>query len=417
MIQLIALPLILLVVKQKTQVNTKAQASTTLSFSPVSSPNTPLTENEGQAFSVDVMLSPGANLISLAKIEVDFDPTKVTLDPTNPVVVNSAVFPTVVEGPIISAGKIQIVVSIGPDQTKVVQVDSKIMTLNFKATAATTQTQLTYPIGTGNQIYSIAPTDSSNENVLNIATPAIIKINAAPTPTSVPVPTNTPTPTLTPTNTPTPTFTPTPTPRPTATPTPTVFVTPLPSNFPSPTPGQTTLDIKGLKLHGIGTGGDSPNPNGAGTLNPLHPNRSMIVEIYNSLGVSIGSIQGNVLYNSTSGDFAGSFQVPGKIISGSYTIKLRTPQYLVRLIPGFVNLVQGQSNPTAQATLIAGDVDGDNFLKVADYDIIMGCYSDLLPAKSCTPAQKLSADLSDDGIVDQDDYNLFLRELSVQHGD
>jgi hypothetical protein len=48
--------------------------------------------------------------------------------------------------------------------------------------------------------------------------------------------------------------------------------------------------------------------------------------------------------------------------------------------------------------------------------LLIGCYSDFSPAKSCTSANKLLTDLNDDGNVNQTDYNLFLREISVQNG-
>jgi len=66
--------------------------------------------------------------------------------------------------------------------------------------------------------------------------------------------------------------------------------------------------------------------------------------------------------------------------------------------------------------LVSGDVNNDNQLTNADYDIIMGCYSDLQPAKNCDATRKAAADLSDDGKVNHDDYNLFMREISVQNG-
>ena len=86
-------------------------------------------------------------------------------------------------------------------------------------------------------------------------------------------------------------------------------------------------------------------------------------------------------------------------------------------LSGSINIVKGQENNVASSTLIAGDVNQDNKLSVLDYDIIMGCYSDLSPAKNCDAAKKLAADISDDGKVNQDDYNLFLREISVQQGE
>ncbi len=67
-------------------------------------------------------------------------------------------------------------------------------------------------------------------------------------------------------------------------------------------------------------------------------------------------------------------------------------------------------------TMVAGDVNGDNSLNILDYNLLVGCYSDLLPAISCTQATKVKTDLNDNGDVNQFDYNLFLREITVQTG-
>lgn len=408
-IQLVALPLILFVVKQQQKTTTKATAGTTLSFSPTTTTTSPLAVNVGQDFSVDVVVNPTTNLISLAKIDIKYDFSRMTLSATNPIVINSQAFPTIVEGPIYSQGSIKIVVSIGSDQTKVIQTQTKILTLNFKATAAVNPTSIDFQTN-GNALYSIAPQDSSNENVLATTIPANVKVNDSSAPTDTPVPTNTPTPTLSPTPIPLPI-------TPTSTPTPTPLPTGGPTAQPSAAPGKTVFDFKGLKLHGIGRGGDSPNPTSGGTKNPIHPQRTLIVEIYNTAGVLVTNFQGVIDFNSVSGDFSGNIQAPDSLVSGSYLIKIKTAQYLRRQIPGFMNMIKGQVNMPVATILIAGDVNGDNALSLLDYDIIMGCYSDLLPAKSCDTTKKLASDLSDDGQVDQDDYNLFLRELSVQQGE
>lgn len=48
----------------------------------------------------------------------------------------------------------------------------------------------------------------------------------------------------------------------------------------------------------------------------------------------------------------------------------------------------------------------------------MDCYSDIAPAISyIDPAKKLRADITDDGNVNQFDYNLFLRELTNISGE
>lgn len=406
-IQLTALPLVLFAVKENQDTRTQASASTTLSFSPSSTSSTPHSVNIGQEFPVDIVLTPNENLISLAKLEINYDPSRITLSETNPVVVNSIAFPQIVEGPVYTNGKIQLVVSIGFDRTRVIQTETKVLTVKFKATGTTNQSQVTFGANSG--LYSLGTGDSSNLSVLSATTPMYIKVNDAPTPTFTPVLTNTPTPSPKPTVTPA--FTPSPTAIPTNTSTPTL----------PPTNENTTLLLNGLKLHGLGKGGDSPNPNSNGTLNPLRNTRDLTVEIYDINGILINSVTGYIKYTvSTQGEFNGTATLPNSIESGDYLIKIQTPYYLRKQLQGFMNIVKGQANTarTAETTaLIAGDINRDNKLSVLDFDIIMECYSDIQPAKSCDATKKLAADISDDGKVNQDDYNLFLRELSIQEGE
>ena len=383
-IQIVALPLVLFAVKEKQETRTQASATTTLSFSPASTSSAPHSINLGQEFPVDVIVTPVDDLISLAKLEINYDPAKITLSPTNPILVNAAAFPQIIEGPVYTNGKIQLVVSIGFDRTRVIQAETKVLTINFKANSSIDQTQVFF--GTNSGLYSLGTDDSSNLSVLSSTTPLYVKVNAGPTPS--PKPTNTPTPT--------------------------------PTSAPAsvPTIGTTTILFNELKLHGLGKGGDSPNPNSAGTLNPLRTTRDLTIEIYDVSSTLITSAKGYMEYTvPTEGVFDGIVELPSTIANGDYLITIRTPYYLGKRLSGSINIVKGQENNVASTALIAGDVNLDNKLSVLDYDIIMGCYSDLSPAKNCDAAKKLAADISDDGKVNQDDYNLFIRELSIQKGE
>lgn len=174
-IQLVALPLVLFAVKEKQETRTQASASTTLSFSPNSTSGAPYSVNLNQEFPVDVVLTPSENLITLTKLEINYDPSKVRLSETNPIVVNSAAFPEIIEGPVYANGKIQLVVSIGFDRTRVIQAVTKVLTVNFKAITTTNQTQVSF--GPNSGLYSIRSNDSGTDSVLSNTTPAIIKIN------------------------------------------------------------------------------------------------------------------------------------------------------------------------------------------------------------------------------------------------
>jgi hypothetical protein len=222
----------------------------------------------------------------------------------------------------------------------------------------------------------------------------------------------TPTPTISITQSPTPSFTPSPTRTPTLTPTPLGA-----TNTPTPTDSGVTTGLRfSLKLHGIGNGGDNANPNSPGNMTPLTQQRQLAISILDGTGTVIYNKNTNIDYRTTTGYFAGSTNVP--LPSGPYIIKIKTPKYLQKTLPGIVTLVQNQLNDLPTVDLIAGDANNDNILNIFDYNMIRDCYSDLAPARDCTdPAKKLATDITDDGSVNQFDYNLFIRELSVRQGE
>jgi hypothetical protein len=233
-------------------------------------------------------------------------------------------------------------------------------------------------------------------------------------PTITPVSTSKPTPTSSPAPTPTPTVKPTssPTPMPTAIPTiiasPTVPITIVPAN--------TYLSFT-LLLDGIGSGGDRSNPNGHGNQNPNKRERTAVVELFNDQNQSVITKSILVQYDSAKGSFTGSADFGTGIADGLYTVKVKTDQYLKATVPGIQTIKVGQVNQLALTVLITGDINGDNQMNILDYNILMNCYSDLLPPVNCDALKKGSADLTDDGQVNQYDYNLFLRELNNRGGD
>lgn len=199
---------------------------------------------------------------------------------------------------------------------------------------------------------------------------------------------------------------------------PSITVQPTLSSGPTPTtqPGATQLGLT-LFLHGIGRGGDNVSPGTFGNMNPLHPQHTATLELFDASNQSLGIKQGTLTFNNTEGSFKGTIDA-GMLQSGVYTARVNVPFYLRKLYPGIVSITGGSLNQLPALSLVAGDSNNDNSLSILDYNIILDCYSDLSAPRNCTDAQKmLSADLTDDGAVNQFDYNLFLRELSVQGGD
>ncbi len=204
----------------------------------------------------------------------------------------------------------------------------------------------------------------------------------------------------------------------TATPFPTAIPTAVPTviaQTPIPTatvvPGNTYVNVA-LLLHGLGKGGDSVNAGSTGNMSPLHPQKPVTVDVYDVQNQLVISKTGTVSFNATNGNFTGNVELGSQFATGIYTVKVKTEQNLRGLIGGIQTITQGQVTNLPSATLVTGDINNDNQINIVDYNIIVGCYSDLLPPVSCTDINKLRADLTDDGKVNQFDYNLFIRELT-----
>ena len=257
-----------------------------------------------------------------------------------------------------------------------------------------------------------------------------------------------------PTLTPTPTLGPTPTatltPTPTAVPTPTLTPAPTLGPTPTPAPGDTVLKLI-IGLDGIGTTGDNVNSdwtphvqpatqftqaNTSGSnQTPLTPGRSLRVDIIDSNGSPVGqalSANINFVSDSTSpdfGKFVGTVDLGSSFATGDYTVKVTNDAHLRRLIGGTTGVGAIQKITAGQTEkltgrLVAGDVDSNNVLNIQDYNILMSCIHDTTinnPDNGALCAQNANyakwSDLYDNGVIDNRDYNLFLREYSVQNGD
>ncbi len=263
-----------------------------------------------------------------------------------------------------------------------------------------TQTSTT-PVASGSCTFPLPPTAPTNFLELRLHPNDTNNVIAKSPTFAVVGPTSTPTPVLM-------TATPFPTTVPTAVPT-VIAQTPMPTA--TVVPGNTYVNLS-LLLHGLGKGGDSVNAGSIGNMSPLHPQKPVTVDVYDVQNQLVVSKTGTITFNATNGNFTGNVELGSQFATGIYTVKIKTEQNLRGLIAGIQTITQGQVTNLPSATLVTGDINNDNQINIVDYNIIVGCYSDLLPAVSCTDINKLRADLTDDGKVNQFDYNLFIRELT-----
>lgn len=207
LILLIGIPLSLYLVQQQQQVRSNAEKSTTLSITPATN-----TKNVGDSIPLDVMIDPGKNLASFVKLEITYDPTKLSIDQQTGFVPNASTFPVTVEGPAFSSGKILVSLSIGANTTAAISTVSKVATITFKALETTSGSTTAVGLGAQTQVLSAGSNDQASEDILSTTNPAAITIGGAT------VTTITPGTTITPTTPPTTSLAPTATTAPTPTP-------------------------------------------------------------------------------------------------------------------------------------------------------------------------------------------------------
>jgi hypothetical protein len=395
---LISIPLTVSLLSHQEKTQSNAASSTSLSFTPSSTTTAPMQTSVGSNFDLNMYVNPGTNDVSFIKYEVTYDPTKVQLVTSNPVTLNSSVF-TSVEGPVLGTGTLAQSVSIGANPTNVITQNTLVATLHFTAVGNTSGGTTDLAFGSISEALSAGPNDQATQNVLSTTTPAIISISGSGTSS------------------------------PSASPNPSA--SPIPSEPPLPTITGTALGFTVL-LDGIGAAGDSANPSGnsLSNKNPLHPQRNLDVQVYDSNNTVVASSSAPVDYDSNAGTFAGEVGLPSTVASGDYYVTVKTDSYLRKLVPGIQQIVSGQETQLPQVELIAGDINGTNVLNILDYNALLDCgFGDVNPLPMNDPDSTFNSaacqahqppqdvDLNDDGIVNSTDYNLWLRELSVQNGE
>lgn len=160
----------------KQTLNQGGHKSTVLSFLPSSSEAEPIKKNVGDAFSLEMVIDPGQNLVSFVKVEILYDPKK--LEPIkHEAFQTQGALASILDGPIYTKGKITATMSIGADPTKAIGKLEKSAIVTFKAIGLTTDGAMTQvSFGPGTNILSLASQDSASENVLANSIPAEISI-------------------------------------------------------------------------------------------------------------------------------------------------------------------------------------------------------------------------------------------------
>lgn len=218
---LLAIPLTIVSLKNPKENRTAASGNATLYYSP-----SPISKNTGESFIVDIMVNPGSHAVSYLSLDILYDPAKLTINQDSAFQPNTSAFPSLLEGPLFTPGRIRAELSVGFDPTNAITTVTKAASVTFTAEAPTQGGEDLVHFGQSSYILSVAPSDNATDNVLGTVIPLELILTGDPTgnggPEITQIPTfGGPTPTLTPSPTPTGDDTPTPDPSSSPTPTPT----------------------------------------------------------------------------------------------------------------------------------------------------------------------------------------------------
>lgn len=169
---LLVIPLTIYLLQQQQNTQTKADKTTTLSFSP----NT-ATATVGGQISMDVVVTPGNNQVNFIKLVIDYDSTKLEAT-SDSFVVNSSSNFQVFQNAEVSADSLSVSLAPGADPTKVIQTPTKIGTITFQVIGSSPgPTQVSFD-PTETDIRSLGQTspDGFEENVFLSGAPATITI-------------------------------------------------------------------------------------------------------------------------------------------------------------------------------------------------------------------------------------------------
>lgn len=183
---LIAIPITVYVLKYNTKgASSKAAASTVLSATTATT-----TVGVGVSVPVDIIIDPGSNAVSVIKLNLSYDSTKLSTS-AGGLVPNAATFPTILDP--VTYGSctgnfctITATLAIGADPTKAITTKIKAGTITFKTLATTDQGPTNITFGTQATAYSVAQADQASENVLASTIPLALIISNNPTGSGTP---------------------------------------------------------------------------------------------------------------------------------------------------------------------------------------------------------------------------------------
>lgn len=198
-----------------------------------------------------------------------------------------------------------------------------------------------------------------------------------------------------------------------------------PTNLPTPTTSPDYIpnpnDVQvfvSIKLAGIGKDG---NPA------PRHSSRRIQVGVYDMKNQNVKTGTGFVTFDHDD-LFRGVVHL-GPINNDIYYVKIVSDGTLQRVVmPEFQQLLNNRLNILPTVTLLQGDLDFNNVIDIADYNLALACFRNsqcdqnggtkggITPTPAVLADRKV-LDLNDNGVIDLFDYNLLLQNYWKANGD
>ncbi|HSW97185.1 MAG TPA: hypothetical protein VLF89_05150 [Candidatus Saccharimonadales bacterium] len=162
----------------QTTTNQHAAASTTLAFS-----NASQTATVGQAVTADITINPGTNQVSIVKVSLQYDGSKLkATSGSGAITVNQTAFPQTLQAPNASCNGTQCTLTATysiSSPTQVIQSTTTLGTVHFQALADTSSSTTQITFGSGSAAYSTSTIDNASSNILSSTSPLVVTINPA----------------------------------------------------------------------------------------------------------------------------------------------------------------------------------------------------------------------------------------------
>ncbi|HYM64925.1 MAG TPA: hypothetical protein VES68_00345 [Candidatus Sulfotelmatobacter sp.] len=172
---IIAIPVTIYLVSLQQKPKSSSIPATSLAFSPQNQ-----SAKIGEDLNFDVNINPGSNSVSLVKVLISYDATKLSAE-NGSFIPNGSSFPSIVSGPTYEPGKVSVTLSIGANSPPI-DKETKVGSITFKTLASTDSSSTLLTFGNDTQVLSTGATDQFNQNVLSTTTPANVSIAASEAP-------------------------------------------------------------------------------------------------------------------------------------------------------------------------------------------------------------------------------------------